>query len=260
MRTGVTTIRHADSSIIKEAKRRGEALGFPYIPRGDTLEEMTEETGLSGFLIYGKQLPLYWSDGEEYRFHMGTAVLRTTQLRKGNPDRLCALLPADGPCDVLDCTFGQAGDSSTMSWFLTGRGRVTALEKSPILYEVGRAGIAGYEDKDESLTDAVRRIHLIHADYREYLAGCQDGAYDVIYFDPMFRHPVKRRENDMEGFRAAAVYDSLTVEILREALRVCRRKVIVKERPFAGIFSDPIFTDVRMKRGQSTAYGVIEKR
>ena len=51
MRTGVTTIRHADSSIIKEAKRRGEALGFPYIPRGDTLEEMTEETGLSGFQI-----------------------------------------------------------------------------------------------------------------------------------------------------------------------------------------------------------------
>ena len=46
MRTGVTTIRHADSSIIKEAKRRGEALGFPYIPRGDTLEEMTEENGL----------------------------------------------------------------------------------------------------------------------------------------------------------------------------------------------------------------------
>ena len=75
----------------------------------------------------------------------------------------------------------------------------------------------------------------------------------------MFRHPVKRRENDMEGFRAAAAYDSLTEEILREALRVCRRKVIVKERPFAGIFRDPIFTDVRMKRGQSTAYGVIHK-
>ena len=76
MRTGVTTIRHADSSIIKEAQKRSEALGFPYIPRGDTLEEMTEETGLSGFLIYGRQLPLYWSDGEEYRFHMGTAVPR----------------------------------------------------------------------------------------------------------------------------------------------------------------------------------------
>lgn len=59
-------------------------------------------------------------------------------------------------------------------------------EKSPILYEVGRAGIAGYEDKDESLTDAVRRIHLIHADYREYLAACRDDAYDVIYFDPCF--------------------------------------------------------------------------
>lgn len=122
---------------------------------------------------------------------------------------------------------------------LTGRGRVTALEKSAVLYEVGRAGIAGYEDKDESLTDAVRRIHLIHADYAAYLRGCQDGAYDVIYFDPMFRHPVKRRENDMEGFRAVAAYDSLTVEILREALRVSRRKVIVKERPFAGISEIP---------------------
>ena len=142
-----------------------------------------------------------------------------------------------------------------MSWFLTGRGRVTALEKSPILYEVGRAGIAGYADKDESLTDAVRRIHLIHADYREYLAGCRDDAYDVIYFDPMFRHPVKRRENDMEGFRAAAVYDSLTAGILREALRVCRRKVIVKERPFAGIFRDPIFTNVFMKEGSRPHMG-----
>lgn len=109
MRTGVTTIRHADSSIIKEAKRRGEALGVPYIPRGDTLEEMTEETGLSGFLIYGKQLPLYWSDGEEYRFHMGTAVLRTTQLRKGNPDRLCALLPADATAMCSTAPSGRQG-------------------------------------------------------------------------------------------------------------------------------------------------------
>lgn len=71
----------------------------------------------------------------------------------------------------------------------------------------------------------------------------------------MFRHPVKRRENDMEGFRAAAVYDSLTAGILREALRVCRRKVIVKERPFAGIFRDPIFTNVFMKEGSRPHMG-----
>lgn len=257
MMTAVTTIRNSTAPIIEEAKTRAQVLGFPYFQREDTLEEMAARYHVDGFLIYGKQLPYYWNGGEEYRFHMGTAVLRTSQMEKGNQDRLCRLLPTDDFCSVLDCTFGQAGDSSTMSWYLLGRGQVTALEKSPILYEIGRAGIAGYVDKDEKLTKAVRRISLWHQDYKTFLQQAAPKSFDVIYFDPMFHHPVKREVNDMEGFRRAASYDGLAEEVLQLAMKVARKKIIVKERPFSPLFRNGLFTEVHGKKGQTTAYGVI---
>ena len=257
MMTAVTTIRNSTASIMEEAKARAAALGFSYFQREDTLEEMASRYNVHGFLIYGKQLPYYWNGGEEYRFHMGTAVLRTSQMEKGNQDRLCRLLPVDGFCSVLDCTFGQAGDSSTMSWYLGDRGHVTALEKSDILYEIGRAGIAGYVDKEERLTQAVRRISLLHQDFKTFLSQAKPKSFDVIYFDPMFHHPVKREVNDMEGFRRAASYDGLEDEVLRLAMKVAKKRIIVKERPFSPLFRNGLFTEIHGKKGQTTAYGVI---
>lgn len=258
MKTGVTTIRNSSALIIAEARARSAVLGFPYIERGDTLEDMVRRHGMDGFLIYGKQLPYYWNGGEKYRFHVGTAVLRITQMEKGNQDRLCRLLPSEGPCSVLDCTFGQAGDSTTLSWYLRNRGQVTALEKSPILYEIGRAGITAYQDKKQELAAAVHRISLYHEDYKNFLHRAAPKSFDVIYFDPMFHHPVKREVNDMEGFRRAASYDGLEEDILRLAMVVAKRRVIVKERPFSSLFRNGLFTNVYGKKGQSTAYGVID--
>lgn len=258
MKTGVTTIRKWNRFVVEEARARAAALGLPYLDRGETLEEMAEAEGLSGFLIYGKKLPYYWNRGEEYRFHVGTSVLRIGQMEKGNGDRLCSLLPQEGDCHVLDCTFGQAGDSTTMSWFLTGRGQVTALEKSPVLYEIGRAGIASYEDKNPAITGAVRRIQLFREDFTEFLFRAEKKSYDVVYLDPMFRHPVKREVNDMEAFRMAAAYDTLSMELIQQAMEVARKKVIIKERPFSLLFQSGPWTQIFSKRGQSTAYGVIE--
>ncbi len=258
MKLGVTTIRKWSRAAVEEAKARAEALGLPYVSRGETLEDMAKASGLSGFLIYGKKLPYYWHDGEEYRFHVGTAVLRVGQMEKGNGDRLCSLLPKEGPLSVLDCTFGQAGDSTTLSWFVGNRGTVTALEKSTALYEVGRAGILSYIDKNPAITAAVRRIHLVHADYAEFLRNAEPKSFDFIYFDPMFKSPVKRKVNDMEAFRSAAAYDSLSQETLALAMRAARQRVIVKERPFSPLFKEGPWTKVYGKKGQSTGYGVIE--
>ncbi len=257
MNLAVTTIRKYTRAIEEEAKARAQALGLPYVPRGETLEDMAKESGFSGFLIYGKKLPTYWHGGEEYRFHVGTAVLRVGQMEKGNGDRLCDLLPKEEGLQVLDCTFGQAGDSTTLSWFVGESGQVTALEKSLALYEIGRAGIAAYEDKNPALTRAVRRIELLHEDYRDFLSRVEPKSYDVIYFDPMFKSPVKREVNDMEAFRSAAAYDSLSLETLTLAMRAARRLVIVKERPFSPIFKNGPWTKVAGKKGQTTAYGVI---
>ena len=180
-------------------------------------------------------------------------------MKQGHEDRLCRLLPEKEGLSVLDATFGQGGDSLTMSWFLGNRGHVTALEKSRALYEIGQAAIASFRDpKDKELTEALRRITLIHGDFLSFLREAGPKSFDVIYFDPMFKAPVKRRENNMEGFRRAASYDSLTEEALELARKAAGMRIIVKERPFSSLFSTGLFRFVDRRRGQSTAYGVID--
>ena len=259
MSIGVTTVQNYSSQVKEEATRRAAALGLCFCPRKGTLEEMESLFSKEGFLVYGKKMPYYYTKGEEYHFHFGTAVLRREQMMGGHEDRLCRLLPQVGRCSVLDATFGQGGDSLIMSWFLGDRGTVTSLEKSIPLYEIGRSAVSSFEDrKEEELTLALRRIRLHHEDFMGFLKRQAPKSFDVAYFDPMFKAPVKRKENHMEGFRRAASYDEVTEEVLMAALQVVRKRIIVKERPFSHLFRKGIFSKVYSRKGQSTAYGVID--
>ena len=259
MNIGVTTIRNVSRPVRDEAEERAKALGLPYFRREGTLEEMADNFCKEGFLVYGKNLPYLYAAGGEYHFHFGTAVLRKEQMERGNEDRLCRLLTKEQFLSVLDCTFGQGGDSLTMSWYLGEKGHVTSLEKSLSLYEIGRAALASFRDrKEEDLSEALHRISLYHDDFSSFLRKASPKSFDVIYFDPMFKAPVKRKENNMEGFRRAASYDSLTEEILSLALQVAAKRIIVKERPFSRLFSEGPFTRVYRRKGQTTAYGVID--
>lgn len=74
----------------------------------------------------------------------------------------------------------------------------------------------------------------------------------------MFRSPVKREVNRMEGFRKAASYDRLDEGILTLALHIAGKRIIVKERPFSPLFQNHLFSSVHSHKGQSTAYGVID--
>lgn len=255
---GITTIRKASGSMCALARERAEALQLPYEEREGSLPEMAERTGREGFLVYGRKPPYYWAPEGEYRFHLGTASLRIAQLARGNPDRLCRLLPEGNFVSVLDCTFGRGNDAAVFSFFLGERGSVTSLEKSTALYEVGRAGLSAGTGQSGDIDEALRRIRLLHEDFRTFLFRVPDKSYDVLYFDPMFKAPVKREVNQIEGFRQAACYDSLDEEVLRRAMQVTRKRIIVKERPFSKVFRLDIFSRIYEHHGQSTAYGVIE--
>ena len=256
MKTFVTTVLKPDEETVRFAKERAIVLGFPYVPRRGLLEDEAKTAGADGFLIYGRQLPVYWTPKGMYRFHLGTAVLRIHEMEKGNHDRLCSLLP-ENCSSVLDCTFGQGGDATVLSWFLGEKGNVTSLEKSTELFEIGKTGLAAFTSKRKDIDAALRRISILRFDFKEYLQTVPEKSFDVVYFDTMFRAPVKREENHAEGFRAAACYDLLDDDVLRLAMRAAKRKVIVKERPFSIVFKSPLFTEIHARKGQTTAYGEI---
>ena len=177
-----------------------------------------------------------------YKFHLGTAKLRIAQMKHGHADRLVKLLPDKEYLTVVDATFGAGGDSIVLSWALQGKGQIISLEKSPVLWVIGQAGISGFSDADEDVLQAIRRIHLIHDDFAHWLQQAKSKSVDI---------------NNRNAFRNAACYDVLTEDVLAQAVRAARCRVIVKERPFSPVFKNPAFTYVDSKKGQSTAYGVI---
>lgn len=252
----VTTVHKAPPELIETARARAAFLGLPYLERENRLDAM-ERDGIGGLLVYGKQGPTLWAGGAVHGFHTGTAKLRILAMQRGGQDRLCALLP-EHTKSVLDCTFGEGKDSLVLSWYLGAAGEVMAAEKSAVLWEIGQCGLRHFQDDEESVTAALRRIHLVHADFRTLLKEAGPGAWDVVYIDTMFRRPVKAKENNRDAFRYGACYDELEPTILRDAVRAARRRVIVKERPFSRIFRCGLFHQVFSRHGQTTAYGVID--
>ncbi len=252
-----TTIHRASDAVSAYAKERAAILGIPYRERTGNISQM-KETDTDTLLVYGKH-GITLLDGENtYAYHTGTAAVRLLSLQRGERDRLCSLLPA-GTKTVLDATFGEGKDSLVLSSFLGERGRVTALEKSTALYEIGRDAICRYQDKNPAVTAALRRIRLFHFDMREFLEEAASETFDVVYIDTMFRVPVNRETVNVEAFRAAAVKDTVDSALLSEAFRVAAKAVIIKERPFSQIFREFSFTEIEHKKGQPTAYGILKR-
>lgn len=252
---GVTTIEKAGAAAVETAKERAGTLGFPFTERRQNLTDTAELLGAEGLLIYGKKEPFLWTKEGEYRYHLNAAALRITQLSRGGHDRLCALLPEKRPLSVLDATFGMGSDSAVLSYYLGEEGSVTALEAEGVLWEIGRIGLASFDTGEEKVNTALRRISLHRSNYKTYVRHLAPGAFDVIYFDPMFRRHVKGSDN-MDVFQKAASRDTLTEDFLQEAKEKART-IIVKERPFSPLFESPLFTEVHRRKGQTTAYGVI---
>ena len=120
---------------------------------------------------------------------------------------------------------GLAADAAISSYAVGEDGTVVGLEASPLLYFAVSYGLKNYVAEDADLTAALRRIQPVQALAEDYLT--QD-SFDVVYFDPMFRHPVNGAKG-MEALRPLSYEEALSAETLQLALRVAPR-VVIKER------------------------------
>ena len=185
------------------------------------------------------------------------AHLRIKNLRSGQGDHLVhALGLTEGMC-VLDCTLGTGADAIIESFAVGATGSVTALEANPIIAAVIGDGLAHATGDNYEMHAAMRRISVHAADALDYLRAQVDGSYDAVYFDPMFRRPVHESEG-MNALRVLADARALTAEVIAEARRVARRRVIMKERQGSREFARLGFTDLAGGKYSRVAYGVME--
>ena len=264
MKVGITTTHahqpyHYLAEFIKDA-------GFPYFPRrSDSLKKIIEEEQLDGLIVWKAYGPEFYRKGDldhPFFYHPSMGKNRLTAWRKKN--QADPLIKATGLAQgetFLDCTLGMGADALVAAYFAQKSGCVTGLESSSIIALIIRWGMRMYAQNTPYtwMKSALLNIRAVHADYREYLKNCPDASYDVVYFDPMFRQPVYQSQA-ISVIRELANPAPLTPEAVREACRVARRCVVLKEKRSGGEFERLGFCVVQESQSSKIAYGKIEVR
>ena len=254
----VTTTRKADFVQETLAAEISLKLGGELVKREDfsfdTLKRIHDAENI--LLVKKNSLSIVTSDGELF-FHPNTAHLRIKKLRGGAGDRLIDALKISSGSTVLDCTLGLGSDAIVESFIAGAAGKVVALEINPLIAEVVSCGLKNFSDDSPHILEAMRRVEVINADCAEFLKTCPNNSFDVVYFDPMFRRPIKK-SSGLNSIRPLADNRPLTLENIREARRVAKYRVVMKEHSGSTEFERLGFKVLSGGKYSSVVFGVID--
>ena len=254
----VTTIRKPDAATEILAEEISKKLGGRLVRREDlSFDALKKIHGAENILLVKKNsLSAITAEGELF-FHPNTAHLRIKNLRGGEGDRLIDALKISAGSSVLDCTLGLGSDAIVESFIVGAAGKVVALEVNPLIAAIVDYGMKNFSEDSPHILSAMRRVEVINADCADFLKTCADKSFDAVYFDPMFRRPVKS-SSGLNPIRPLADNRPLTEEIIREACRVAKCRVVMKEHSGSAEFSRLGFKVADGGKYSSVAFGVIE--
>lgn len=253
--TIVTTVRKPKSEMNVAASTLAAKLNLKFVLRGDySLDALRNLFGVKNILLIKNDLIVLFTTKGELFFHPGTAHLRIKNLRQGLGDRLIDAGKIRRGDKVLDCTLGLGSDAIVESFVA---GRVTALEVNPIIAEIVRHGMKNFSEDSPHILEAMRHVEVVTTDYIDYLKVAADNSFDVVYFDPMFRRPIDK-SSGMNPLRPLADNRPLSVDAVKEACRVARRCVVMKENSRSTEFERLGFKIASGGKYSSIAFGVID--
>ena len=244
MSTVITTGGRPDERSGQLAKEAASILGFPIIERKKRSVAKLQDVYEADVLIAGKdRFDLYRIGmNEPFFFHPNSAAFRLKRLLKGEADPLVEVGQLKTGDTFLDCTLGLASDSIIASYATGENGMVKGIEADPAVAFITSRGLHSFPSDSEQLTQAMKRIDVTHMEAVDFLRQQSDASWDVVYMDPMFHAPIAESSN-FTSLRQAGVHHTLTQEWLEQALRVCKRRVVVKDR-----FDSPIFERFQLER------------
>jgi hypothetical protein len=231
VRLAITTPLRPSAADEAEARAAAVRRGVPFLERGRrATADVARDAGADALLVLSPRASILIVDGEERRWAAGMGALRAKRAREraaGGGDAttrdpfLEAALLREGDA-VLDCTAGLGADALVAATAVGPRGRVVGLESSPVLAAWVGEGLLRCGDP------AAGRIEIRGVDHAEALASSPDRAFDVVVFDPMFRH-ARAEPAGFDLLRRLADPRPLGPETLARARRVARRWVLVKD-------------------------------
>lgn len=256
----VTTGRKSQPQAETLAMETAAKLNLKFVRREDfSTDALKKIHGAENILIAKKNSLSILTENGELFFHPNTAHLRIKNLRRGEGDRLIDAAKISAGMKILDCTLGLGSDAIVESFAVGAAGKVIALEINPVLAEVVRFGLKNFSEDSPHILAAMRRVEVVTADYLDYLKAAAENSFDVVYFDPMFRHALKK-SSGINPLRPVADNRPLTLEAVREACRVAKNFVVMKENSRSGEFARLGFKIAEGGRYSSISFGIIDTK
>jgi 16S rRNA (guanine1516-N2)-methyltransferase len=231
VRVAVTTPLRPTPGEEADARAAAARLGLPFAPRGNrSVARAAEDAGADVVLLLSTRRATLVAGDAETTWSPGMGALRAKRVARalaGVPpatDRDPFTEAADLRTGdtVLDCTLGLGADALVAAVAVGPDGRVVGIESSPILAAWVAEGLA------RSGLEAARRVEVRTGDHAAVLAGLPERSFDVVVFDPMFRHP-RAEPGGFDVVRRLADARPLSPAALARARRVARRWVVVKD-------------------------------
>lgn len=254
----VTTAYRATDQLREKGKRIAKDHHVLYVERHKrTLENIMNEYDTS-LIVVGKERLFIQAhlSSQPFFFHPNMAMLRAKRWLKTGEDPLiqaCKIQPGD---KILDATLGLGSDAILASLASGKNGHVLGIEASFPLWLLVEEGLSTHETNIKDLNEAMRRIKLENTFSEKWLREADDKSLDIIYFDPMFSEEVKG-STGFDPLRLFAIYSELTEDIIEEAKRVARKRVVLKDHFRSKRFEQFGF-QVQTRPSATYHYGVIE--
>lgn len=253
LRLVVTTSLSHENSLEATARRVSKRLSIPYVRRKNRSLSDVIGSASGAVVVESGRISLHIGESA-FWFHPNMAKIRIMQLTRGQRDRMVEVMGLSPGDTVLDCTCGLASDAIVASFAVGEFGSVHALEISSLLSEIVSIGLSTHEDPLSELVDAMRRVQVFNADYSDFLRKTPDRQYDVVYFDPMFEKTVET-STGLDIVRIFASPAAPADSDIEEAVRVAKRRVVMKDSSFGSRLQELGF---KVLRGKRISYGVID--
>ena len=244
MKTVITTAGRPDEVSLKLAAEAADVLGYEMVERNKRSVAGIHKEHDSAVLVAGVNRYELFRIGMEkpFFFHPNSAAFRLKRLLNEETDPLIDVSQLHEGDSFLDCTLGLASDSIIASFVTGDSGKVLGIEGDADIAFIAQRGLHSFDSNSIDLSKAMKRVAVVHADAITYLKSQPDMSWDVVYIDPMFSAPIEESSN-FTPLRQVGLKSSLTEEWMEQAQRVCKRRVVVKDR-----FDSPIFDKFNLKR------------
>lgn len=255
----LTTAGRTDEESVQYAHNVANQLNIPFVARRKrSLKAIQEAENGDDCIVYGKnRLELHRFKGKEpFFFHPNLAMVRIKRIMNGEIDPYLDAGNISAGSTVLDCTLGLGADAIVASFAVGQSGKVVALEDNRFIAFLVAQGLKTWEDGEDSILQAMRRIEVKQIHHYEALKQLANHSVDVVYFDPMFDESILE-SNGIRELTHLAVTHSLSEETIQEAMRVARKRVVLKDH-----FRSPRFKqfgfNVKKRKTAKFHYGYIE--